>query len=176
MFDLPFYGYVLGFIHDFVLKSIVGVPAEIWWFPACVLLVLAATAAIDTFTARIPDLMILPGIIATVMLAGQYVSWTFALHNFAYGVASYFLVWFLNFLWYLAFKRDALGLGDAKWTMMAVSAFGILPVAVAWGIGAWLALVWIFMAKVFRRPIPYVHFAPFLFAGLVGGLWWVRMR
>ncbi len=173
---MPDYGYAMAFIQNFIMKSIDGLPAEIWWFPTCVLVVLMATAAIDAWSGIVPDLFILPGFLAVILLLGFYVSWPLAGQRFALGFGIYILVLLLNIMWTLLFKNNALGMGDAKWSMMAVAAYGILPVGIAWGIGAWLAIAWLIVTKLLRRPVAYVHFAPFLFVGLIMGLWWTRMR
>ena len=174
--SLPDFGYVVWFVETLVLKSIDGFPPYDWWIPACVLMILGATAAVDAFTAIVPDLLIIPGFLAFIALLGFSVSWPVALHALSLGVAAGALVLLLDILWFLAFKRNALGMGDAKWTMFAVTAYGVMPVLISWGIGAWLAVGWILAAKLMRRPTPYVHFAPFLFVGLIGGLWWQHMR
>jgi hypothetical protein len=60
--------------------------------------------------------------------------------------------------------------------MLAVTGFGIVPTLFAWGAGACLAVLVMGALLAARRPIARVHFAPFLFLGLLGGLWWLRLR
>jgi hypothetical protein len=73
-------------------------------------------------------------------------------------------------------KSDAFGMGDAKWTVLAVSCFGIVAGFLAWALGAWLALGWMGLMRLMKRPIARVYFAPFLFIGLCAGIYWLRLR
>lgn len=151
-------------------------PPEAWWLPALTLLVLGAAAAVDAFTAVIPDALIFLGTVATVAVQGFYVSWPFASHHLAVALAVMAGLWAINELWHWRFRQDALGMGDAKWTMLAVACFGTLPPLFAWGFGSCLAVLWIGGLRLARRDIAHVYFAPFLFAGLLAGLYWLRLK
>lgn len=77
-------------------------------------------------------------------------------------------LWALNHLYYLLRKEDGLGMGDGKWTLLAVTAFGIKPSLFAWTFGAFLGLAWLGVRHALRGHSPEpIHFAPFLFAGLL---------
>jgi prepilin signal peptidase PulO-like enzyme (type II secretory pathway) len=105
------------------------------------------------------------------------------------GLGAAIVLWGANQLYYMAVKRDAFGMGDAKWTALAVAAFGFKPALWAWVIGAWLGLGWMAVKKIhsFARKLvaaqaseensgDYIHFAPFLFVGLLAGLYWYYLR
>lgn len=162
-------------VHNFFILSAPDMPPEAWWVAALVLLVLGAGAAVDCFKAIVPDSLIFFGMVGLVAAQGMYVAWPFAAHQMTWGLIAAAIIWGVNELWYRAFKHDALGFGDAKWSMLAVTGFGGLPVLFAWGVGAVLGTLWIGALKLFRRPTAHVHFAPFLFVGLVAGIWAVRM-
>ncbi len=94
-----------------------------------------------------------------------------------------------NPIYYYAFKRDAYGMGDVKWTLLAIATFSINPRLSHGAGGVWLGLLWLGRQSwcVGRggcmrgipekanlsviRPRDHVHFAPFLFAGLLAGLY-----
>ena len=80
-------------------------------------------------------------------------------------------------------------MGDAKWTALAIAAFGFKPALWAWVVGAWLGLSWLALQAVFsllrrlfdpsaqvRDFYERLHFAPFLFIGLLAGLYWNYLR
>ena len=115
----------------------------------------------------------------TVLVTGAlgfYVSWPTAAHNLGWALLVGFVIYGFNELWYRFLKRDAVGMGDAKWTVLAMSGFGLLPCLFAWGAGACIAILWMGGMRVAKRPIGHVHFAPFLFVGLLAGVWWLRLR
>lgn len=152
-----------------------GTSDQIWWFGAIALLLLGAAAVVDAFTSRVPDFLILPGYLLLLIGFGELVDWPFAAERLAYGFAAALVLVAINQFWYGLFKNDALGMGDAKWSALAVTAFSFKPVVIAWIVGAWLGVLWLFGAWVVSRvrnsktPVR-VHFAPFLFIGLLIGL------
>jgi prepilin signal peptidase PulO-like enzyme (type II secretory pathway) len=172
---LIIFPYASQFI-DLIVRVNPVLPPEQWWMTATVFGILAAAALIDSFTATVPDLLLLGGLLAIAGMQGMYVSWSFAGHQLLLALESGALIFIINFLWFHFFHHDALGMGDAKWTMLAVSCFGIMPALYAWGIGACLAVVWMLGLKIVRYQVTRVYFVPFLFIGLLGGLWWVRLK
>jgi prepilin signal peptidase PulO-like enzyme (type II secretory pathway) len=151
-----------------------SMPPDYWWVTACVLFILALTATIDAFTAVIPDILIFLGLLALVATQGMAISWEIAGQHLRQALCAAIAIWALNEIWYWKFHRDALGMGDAKWTMLAVACFGLLPALYAWGIGAILALAFLAVMQITRRKIKHVTFAPFLLAGLCVGLYWIK--
>lgn len=151
-------------------------PPDAWWLSALVLLVLFLAAVVDTFTSVIPDSLMFLGTLAVIATEGVYVSWPFAAHHLAIALVAVFGLWALNQSWYFVFKHPAIGMGDAKWTMLAVSCFELNPALFAWGFGACLAVLWLGVVRLVRYEISRVHFAPFLFIGLAVGLYWLRLR
>lgn len=174
--QLPLYGYVLGIIQRIALDSVVDMPPKAWWVPGLVLLILIAAAAIDAIKAYIPDALIFFGLLALTALQGMYVSWPFAAQHLTTAIIAGFGLWAINQGWYIAFKQDAIGMGDAKWTMLAVASFGLQPAIFAWGFGACLALVWMGCLRFVRYKITRVYFAPFLMLGLLAGIYVLRLR
>lgn len=172
----PLYGYILGSAKLIGLKATMDLPPEAWWVPALVLFILAAAAAVDAIRATIPDPLIFLGLVAITGLQGLYVSWPFAAQHLQLALIAGIGLWAINQLWYLTFKRDALGMGDAKWTMLAVACFGFMPVVFAWGFGACLAVLWMGFMRISGYRITRVYFAPFLFIGLLAGIYWLRLR
>jgi prepilin signal peptidase PulO-like enzyme (type II secretory pathway) len=152
-----------------------NLPLEGWWVAALVLLALGVAAGIDSYKAIVPDPLILFPTIGLVGAMGVYKDWPFSAHQLTWGIIAAVIIWGINELWYRYFKQDALGLGDAKWSLLAVTCFGAGPVLIAWGIGAIIGSLWIGTLKVLRKPITHVHFAPFLFIGLLVGLWFLRL-
>ena len=159
-----------------------GLPKEAWPLPLVVLLILGGCAAFDARTGRLPDAPLFFGMLLTVGVYGFFTDWPRAAHHLTLGLVALFALWGLNHLYYLATKRDSFGMGDAKWTMLLVTAFGPLPAVYAWVVGAWAGLLWMALRWpifrfILRRPAPIaVHFGPFLFAGLLAGLWWTYWR
>jgi leader peptidase (prepilin peptidase)/N-methyltransferase len=169
--------FILAEIHRFFVVSAPDMPPETWWVAALVLLVLGISAAIDAFTATVPDPLIFFGTVGIVGAEGMYVTWPFAAHQLTFGLIAAAIVWGVNEIWYRIFKHDALGLGDAKWSMLAVTCFGWLPVLLAWGAGAIFGAIWFVAVRLIRRApmTTHVHFAPFLFVGLIAGIWAAKM-
>lgn len=127
---------------------------------------LAGTAYVDARTGRVPDLPLLVGalVVSTAMLVLQPAQ--LLLERGALALAVGGAIWGGNELWYRWRGQDALGMGDAKWSMLAVFAFGVMPVLWAWVVGAWLALGWMAALRLMKRKIRRVYFAPFLCIGL----------
>ncbi len=161
-----------------------GLPQQAWWIPFLALLVLGGTSLYDARKGRVPDLPVFLGLLATIGALGFFTSWSFAGGRLALGFGAAIVLWGVNQLYYNWQKQDAIGMGDAKWTALAVAAFGIKPAVFAWVIGAWLGLLWLALdglarlvfglfrsSKKRERPLR-VHFAPFLFLGLLAGFYW----
>lgn len=163
-------------IPAFFAQTLPDLPASAWLLAPVILLLLAAAAAVDALTGRVPDPLIFAGLLLTTAVRGFLADWQPAANYLMMALAAGFLVWGLNQIWYRFTKRDALGMGDGKWTMLAVAAFGPLPAAIAWGSGACLALAWLGALRLIKRKTARVHFAPFLMLGLVAGVWWLRLR
>ncbi|MGE3770905.1 MAG: hypothetical protein AB7G06_08160 [Bdellovibrionales bacterium] len=136
------------------------------WIGALSLLALAGTALYDARTGLVPPV---PLAVATLLLMFGLISVDAARAFTAplYAVLFYAGVWAVNEAHYRITGRDALGLGDAHWSLVAVMAYGPLPVLMAWGAGAWLAIFWLGGLKLLKRPAGHVYFVPFLFAGLM---------
>lgn len=162
-------------IQHFFVLSLPDMPPDAWWVAAVILLVLGAVAIVDLFKGIIPDAPMFFAVIGVVAAEGIYKDWPFSAHQLTWGIVAALIVWGINELWFRAFKHDALGMGDAKWSLLAVTCFGGLPVLFAWGVGAVLGCVWMGVLKIFRRSTAHVHFAPFLFVGLIIGIWAVRI-
>jgi prepilin signal peptidase PulO-like enzyme (type II secretory pathway) len=173
---VPVCNRVLSILSHFCGRAMPNMPPETWWLVALVLLVLGASAKVDAFTSSVPDPLVFLGLIAVLAVQGSFVSWDFAAAQLAWALVAAAVVWGVNHLWYLMAKQDAIGMGDAKWTMLAVAAFDIKPVLIAWGLGACLAVVWMGAVAAMHRPIRQVYFAPFLFIGLIAGIYWLRLR
>ena len=157
-------------------KTIPGIPVEGGWLAPLVLALLCVAAAVDARTGRVPDLLVFFGLFFTIASEGFLVDWPFAgVHLLLALVGGLFLT-SINEVWYHFRKIDAFGMGDAKWTVLAVSCFGPVPGFLAWALGAWLGLAWMGALRLAKRPIAHVHFAPFLFIGLCAGIYWLRLR
>ncbi|MDE2028968.1 MAG: hypothetical protein KGI97_00220 [Alphaproteobacteria bacterium] len=153
-----------------------AMPHALWPVTAFVLFVLAVTAAIDARRHIVPDNWIFLGFVILTGALGFYGSWDMAAHHLRIGIEAGLVVWAVNFIWFLIFARDALGMGDGKWTALAVSCFGVVPAVFAWGAGACLGVLSLTGKFIARRPAQRVAFAPFLFVGLIAGLYWLRFR
>lgn len=160
----------------FLIHTTAGLPPEAWWVPALILVILGAAALVDTITSSIPDPLIFLGLAAVTAMQGFYVSWPFAAGHLTEALITALAVWAINQLWYRILKADAIGMGDAKWTMLAVACFGVVPALFAWGLGACLAVLWMGGLRLTRAQVSRVYFAPFLFIGLLAGLYWLRLR
>lgn len=170
------YFFYLDSVKTIFAQTAPGLPPEVWWVPALVLFVLGSAALIDTITSIIPDPLIFLGLLVVTLTQGLTVSWPDAAAHLAEALAVALGIWAINQAWYRLMKADALGMGDAKWTMLAVSCFGIIPALFAWGFGACLAVAWMGTARMAHYKITRVFFAPFLFIGLCAGLYWLRLR
>jgi prepilin signal peptidase PulO-like enzyme (type II secretory pathway) len=173
---LPLYGYIFGGLRLGLMHATIGLPPDAWWLPAIVFFLLGCAALVDAFTSTIPDTLIIVGMLAVIVTQGMYVSWPFAAWHLVLAFGAAILVWAMNDLWRAVFDNDAIGMGDAKWTMLAVACFDITPVMAAWGVGAWLALIWIGAARVTRYKLQRIYFAPFLFLGLTTAIYLLRLR
>ncbi|MFA6280203.1 MAG: prepilin peptidase [Bdellovibrionales bacterium] len=154
-----------------ILKA--SYPDPLWFMPLLILLVLAWVSFVDARTGRVPDGPVV-GMFLVALFSLAYVSgWHVAVVPFLYAVAAVVVLRLSNQLYFKLCNHDAFGFGDAKWTALAVLGFGVKPVAWAWVFAAWLALVWMGLRKLWARFSPtyaghcYVHFAPFLFLGLL---------
>lgn len=133
-----------------------------------VLLALGGTAAWDARTGRIPDI---PLALAAVPAVAWRV-WLGDWRTVALAAGIGFALWAINEVWYRLSGRDAFGMGDAKWTALAALGFGAVAALAAWLVGAWLGLLWMGSARLLGRRLGHVHFAPFLFLGLLLALAW----
>lgn len=144
------------------------------WLPLGVAIILFGTAAWDARTGIVPNIPLLIG--AIVIIAGRFLAKGFpdAILHLAMGLGVWALCWAFNEFWYRFFQKDAIGMGDAKWTALAAATFGVLPSILAWFIGSWVAIIWIGLSYVIGKRIRKVYFAPFLFCGLVIGLFFTK--
>ena len=140
------------------------------WLPLGIVVILFATAAWDARTGIVPNIPLLIGGIA--IIAGRFMTKGFpdAIVHLAMAAGLWAVLWAFNEFWYRFFQKDAIGMGDAKWTALAAATFGVLPCVLAWFIGSWVAILWIGLSYLIRRRISKVYFAPFLFCGLMVGL------
>lgn len=169
--------FVLPYVES--VKSVLGsmapgMPPEYWWVTAGVLFILALAATIDAFTTVIPDVLIFLGLVAVTSVQGFFVSWDIAALYLREAIGAGLAIWFINFAWHWKFGYDALGMGDAKWTMLAAACFGIAPAVYAWGIGSVLATILILTLRLFKYRVAAVTFSPFLFIGLGVALFALR--
>jgi prepilin signal peptidase PulO-like enzyme (type II secretory pathway) len=167
---------LLDGIRDAFIDMAPGMPPACWGVTALVLILLATAAIVDIFTALVPDILIIVGLLLVTGMQGFFASWDIAAYHLGQAVAAGFLIWAANAAWYRLFRRDALGMGDAKWTMLAVDCFGVMPALFAWGLGSILATLFIAAAWLARRKTARVTFIPFLFIGLGLGLYWIRFQ
>ena len=151
-------------------------PQAAWPLALATLALLGLAALIDAFRGRIPDAIVFCGLVLATAVQGETESWPFAARHLAIALAVALFFWGVNWLWYRSYRHDAIGMGDAKWTMLAVDVFGIMPALYAWSLGAVLALLWLGGARLAKKPGTRVHFAPFLLAGLLAGIYWLRLR
>jgi prepilin signal peptidase PulO-like enzyme (type II secretory pathway) len=168
--DAPY----LDMIKTVTMHAAPGMPLDMWWVTALVLAILVLAATIDAFTSIIPEALVFAGLIAVTATQGMGASWQIAAHHLRQAVVAGLLIWAVNAAWYMVYRRDALGMGDAKWTMLAVACFGVMPALYAWGLGAIFACVFIGAARLAHHRVTQVTFGPFLLVGLCMGLWWVR--
>jgi Flp pilus assembly protein protease CpaA len=162
-------------------------PAEAWWVSFVILLILMLAAFIDAIEGRVPDPLVFLGLMVATASLGFYHSWPFAAGRLSMGLGVALVLYVLNQLYYASQQRDAIGMGDAKWTALAITGFGSQAALYAWGIGAclgsaWLIIAWIinFLHRLFTKTkddiLDRVHFTPFLFVGFMAGLYWNYLR
>jgi prepilin signal peptidase PulO-like enzyme (type II secretory pathway) len=171
--NFPSYETIFDTLRHGLMYAASGLPQEAWWLPVLVLLILGAAALVDAVTSTIPDPLVFLGLIVVTATQGLYVSWPFAAQHLMWGLVAAMGLWAVNQCWYTLFKRDALGMGDGKWTMLVVACFGVMPAVFAWGLGACLAILWMGLSWAARVKITRVYFAPFLFIGLLAGIYWL---
>jgi len=151
-------------------------PQEIWFVPIVILAVLGGVAFIDARTGRVPDLPVIGTFFLCFFALAFFGGWLAAGEKLLYALSALALLRLISLIYITMFNQDPLGFGDAKWTALAVLGFGAKPVVIAWFVGAWLGLFWIAVRKVWHRFMTsreeqaYVHFAPFLFIGLIVGI------
>jgi len=151
-----------------------GIPYGMQWVTVVVILILAATALVDAFREIVPDVLICLGLSVVIAVIGFFGTWEESARHLLEAIAAGCVIWAINFAWFLKFRYDALGMGDAKWTMLAVACFGFGPSLLAWGIGSVLATIFIGSFRFFKGRLSQVSFAPFLFVGLGVGVYIVR--
>ncbi len=157
---------MLEHLTDALTKAALFAAPEAWWVGAIALILLSAAAAIDARSGRIPDILVLPGVAIVTFGRGIYNGMPEADDRLLQGFIAAALVWVINQIWRRLTGNHALGMGDGKWSWLAVTTFGPLSVAVAWGIGACLASMRIIVGHIRGEPTVYVHFAPYLMIGL----------
>ena len=143
---------------------------ELPWAALGVLLILLATAAWDGWTGIVPDSALAIGGAGAIAFLFWKIPTSQAVWPMIFAAGTIAILWFINEAWYRAFGRDAIGMGDVKWTALAVLAFGIAPAIWAWLAGSWFAVAWIGGARLCGFKLEKVYFAPFLFIGLMIGL------
>lgn len=142
-------------------------PADVpLWAGSIAVLALLYTAVVDARTGLVPPVPLAIAslaLMAGLVLNGSERAFTAPL----YALAFYAGVFLINEVHYRLTQRDALGLGDAHWSLVSVLAFGVPATLMAWGAGAWLGLLWLGMRKLVRKPAGQVYFVPFLFIALL---------
>src|SRR5271156_3617780 len=106
-------------------------PESGWWLAPVVLFLLGTLSVIDAMTAKVPDPLVLPSLIFITLVQGLFVDWGFAGLQLLYAFGVAFGLYVLNEIWFRATQHDGFGMGDAKWTMLAVACFGIVPAVFA---------------------------------------------
>lgn len=158
-----------------------GYPLTLWYVPLILLSILGFASFADARTGRVPNLPLLFGFLFAVAAMAWGAGWHSAGLRLLYAVAAVVGLRVINEAYHRFMGHDAFGFGDAKWTGLAVAGFGFAPVCWAWAIGAWLGLIWMGLRVIWRKIRPtyaghaYVHFAPFLFLGLVAALYKERL-
>jgi prepilin signal peptidase PulO-like enzyme (type II secretory pathway) len=168
---------LLSLVHAHIF-SVVGAAPSMGYIAIVLLIVLGVAAAIDGQTGRVPDNILIMGAALSLFANVLLESPVFAAHRLGYALGTLFLLWALNELYYKIRKRDGFGFGDAKWTALAVMAFGVKPALYAWIVGSWLALLWIGVRRFVPQKEPAfsedkggaVFFLPFLYFGLLAGI------
>ncbi len=136
------------------------------WIALLVWAILAGTAYVDARSGRVPNKPLVAGALFVSVCYLFIGPPELLLEQIAWALLCGFVIWAINAIWYSLRKHDALGMGDAKWSMLAALGFGVEPVFWAWVVAAWLALGWIAITRLRRLSIKRVFFAPFLLAGL----------
>lgn len=144
-----------------------GLPFFVWWFFACILIVIAF---IDLEHQEIPDEITLPGIFAGLMLsafsqAGEVAFSGIALRDAFFGVvAGGASMYIMGFLGEKAFHKEALGGGDIKLMAMIGAFIGwklvLLTFFIAPILGSGVGVIALLKGK--KEVIPY---APYLALG-----------
>lgn len=141
-------------------------PADVpLWAGGFAVMALLYTAVVDARTGLVPPL---PLAIATLLLMiglidnGSSRAFTAPLHALLF----YCGIFLVNEVHYRFTQRDALGMGDAHWSLVCVLAFGVPSTLMAWGLGAWLALAWLGACRLMKKPATQVYFVPFLMLAL----------
>ncbi|MDX9690101.1 MAG: hypothetical protein RBT70_06505 [Alphaproteobacteria bacterium] len=153
-----------------------GYPPEIWFVPSLILAALILASLVDGVTGRVPDWLMGLAFFGGLLSFAYYAGWLIAGERLLYVIGAVFLLRMINLIYAKFFGQEAFGFGDAKWTGLAVLGFGLMPVFWAWIVGAWLGLIWLGVRKVVgtltkdEDGVVYVHFAPFLFLGLIAAL------
>lgn len=142
-------------------------PADVpLWAGAFALLALLYTAVVDARTGLVPPLPL--AVAGLLLMAGLIIDnssrdYAAPLH----AILFYCGVFAVNEAHYRLTGRDALGLGDAHWSLVAVLAYGMPVTLMAWGVGAWLAIIWLGLRRLIGEPSGQVYFVPFLFVALI---------
>ncbi len=148
-------------------------PDHLRFVPVAVLGLLGLAAIYDAFTGRVPNLLVLSALAVVLFLSAHHEGWPMAGLRTLTALAAFWVLKSVNAFYFIVFRRDAIGMGDAKWTAAAAACFGLAPVFWAWVFGAWLGAIWLGVKLIVgflcphAKPRGYVHFAPFLMAGLV---------
>lgn len=142
-------------------------PADVpLWAGALAFAALFYTAVVDARTGLVPPVPLAVAamaLMASLLASGADRAFTEPSH----ALLVYALIFAVNEVHYRITGRDALGLGDAHWSLVATLAFGAPAVLLSWGLGAWLALLWLGARRLCGKPAGQVYFVPFLFIALV---------
>lgn len=147
-------------------------PMQLEYLPYVIIGVLALAALVDAFSGRVPDSLMIVGGALAIFLPAYYAGWGPALLRLLMAAIAFVLLQVVNQTYINLCRREAFGMGDVKWTAVAAATFGLIPVFWAWVLGAWLGILWLGLRKLVgllfpaAKPEGYVHFAPFLLAGL----------
>lgn len=136
------------------------------WAGTVALLALTITAVVDARTGLVPPLPL--AFASLALIAGLILQDSpRALSAPLYALLFYAAIFLINEVHFKLTGRDALGLGDAHWSLVAVLAYGVPLTLMAWGVGAWLALLWLGARRVLGKPAGHVYFVPFLLVALL---------
>lgn len=177
MFDLS--TFKLPQLDSVIIQKILTAdyPAAVWYVPSLVLVVLAITAVVDARTGRVPTLPLILALIGAVFSLVFFGGWMVAFERAYPVLIPVVILWSINSACVKLTRHDAFGMGDIKWSIVAAFTFGAWPLFWTWIIGAWFALMWLFVRWGVRKVSTclgsdhyqghaYVHFVPFLFLGL----------